>query len=76
MLALPEKPEFDHKSSILYFAVADIRAAHARLVERGVQFRADPVLVAQLPEHDLWMAFFEDSEGNPLALSSEVRRPT
>lgn len=73
MLALPEKPEFDHPSSILYFAVQDIHAAHARLAERGVAFRSEPVLVAKMPDHELWMAFFEDSEGNPLALSCEVR---
>ncbi|MBK7875393.1 MAG: VOC family protein [Planctomycetes bacterium] len=73
MLALPEKKEFDHPSSILYFAVQDIRAAHVRLVERGVAFRSDPVLVAKMPDHELWMAFFTDSEGNTLALSSEVR---
>ncbi len=29
MLTRPEKPEFDHPSSILYFAVPDIQAAHA-----------------------------------------------
>lgn len=73
MLALPEKKEFDHASSILYFAVQDIRAAHARLAGRGVVFRSEPVLVAKLPDHELWMAFFTDSEGNTLALSSEVR---
>jgi catechol 2,3-dioxygenase-like lactoylglutathione lyase family enzyme len=28
MLDTPEKPEFDHPSSILYFAVTDIKAAH------------------------------------------------
>ena len=73
MLALPEKKEFDHASSILYFAVQDIHAAHARLVECCVAFRSEPVLVAKMPDHELWMAFFTDSEGNTLALSSEVR---
>lgn len=73
MLALPEKPEFDHPSSILYFGVEDIRAEHARLVGRGVVFRSEPVCVAKMPDHELWMAFFVDSEGNTLALSCEVR---
>jgi methylmalonyl-CoA/ethylmalonyl-CoA epimerase len=31
MLSRPEKPEFDHPSSILYFAVPDIQAAHLRM---------------------------------------------
>jgi hypothetical protein len=29
--------------------------------------------VAKLPDHDLWMTFLNDSEGNVLALMSEVR---
>jgi len=28
-----------------------------------------------LPDHDLWMTFFRDSEGNMLGLMSEVRPP-
>jgi len=28
-----------------------------------------------MPDHDLWMAFFRDVEGNLQALMSEVPRP-
>lgn len=73
MLSLPESPEFDHPGSILYFQVADLAAAHARLTAAGVRFREPPTRVARLPDHELWMAFFTDSEGNALALMSEVR---
>jgi len=48
-LAVPEKPEFDHPGSVLYFAVADIGAAHAALVARGVVFEEAPHLLAKLP---------------------------
>ena len=72
MLSLPE-PEFDHPSSPLYFKVDDIRARHAELSARGVAFRDEPHLIARMPDHELWMAFFRDSEGNTLALMSEVR---
>jgi len=74
MLDRPEKPEFDHPSSILYFAVPDIQAAHARMKEKGVKFEDEPHLLAKMPDHDLWMTFFRDSEDNVLALMSEVRR--
>ncbi len=74
MLDRPEKPEFDHASSILYFSVADIKAAHASLKEKGVRFEDEPHLIARLPDHDLWMTFFRDSEENVLALMSEVKR--
>ena len=73
MLGRAEKPEFDHPSSILYFAVPDIRAAHAQMKASGTKFEDEPHLIAKLPDHDLWMTFFRDSEGNMLALMSEVR---
>src|SRR3954462_5651626 len=38
MLDRPEKPEFDHASSILYFAVPDIQTAHAGMKAKGVRF--------------------------------------
>jgi methylmalonyl-CoA/ethylmalonyl-CoA epimerase len=74
MLAVPEKPEFDHPSSVFYFKVADILAVAATLESRGVKFEGAPHLIAAMPDHDLWMAFFRDTEGNLLALMSEVRR--
>jgi methylmalonyl-CoA/ethylmalonyl-CoA epimerase len=74
MLDRPEKPEFDHPSSILYFAVPDIQAAYAAMKEKGVQFEDEPHLIARMPDHDLWMTFFRDSEGNLLGLMSEVKK--
>ena len=74
MLDTPEKPEFDHPSSILYFAVTDIKAAHQQMVAQGVRFEDEPHVIARMPDHDLWMTFFRDSEQNLLALMSEVAR--
>ena len=74
MLDRPEKSEFDHASSILYFAVPDIQAAYAGMKEKGVTFVAEPHMIAKMPDHDLWMTFFRDTEDNVLALMSEVRR--
>jgi len=72
MLSLPEKPEFDHPGSILYFKVDNIQQAAQTLTDRGVQFEEQPVFVANMGSYDLWMAFFRDSENNFLALMSEV----
>jgi methylmalonyl-CoA/ethylmalonyl-CoA epimerase len=72
MLTRPEKPEFDHPSSILYFAVPDIQAAYASMKEKGVQFEDQPHVIARMPDHDLWMVFFRDTEGNLMGLMSEV----
>lgn len=73
MLSLPETAEYDHPGSILYFKVPDIEAAHRELEARGVEFAGPPHLVARMPDHELWMAFFPDTEGNTLALMSERR---
>ena len=74
LLGLAETPEQQHPSSTLYFRVADIQAAHATLAGRGVELVGEPHLVAKLADHDLWLAFFRDGEGNTHALMSEVRR--
>jgi methylmalonyl-CoA/ethylmalonyl-CoA epimerase len=76
MLSRPEKGEFDHPTSVLYFKVEDIGAAHDALRSRGVDFVEEPHVIAKLPDHDLWLAGFRDSEGNFLALMSEVRPGT
>ena len=74
MLSPAEKPEFDHPGSILYYRVADIEAAHADLTGRGVAFIDQPHLIHKAPDHDLWMTFFHDTEGNTAALMCEKPR--
>lgn len=74
MLSPPERPEFDHPSSILYFKVADIHSTYTRLAQRGTKTEGQPHLVARMPEHDLWLSEFRDSEGNLMALMAEVPR--
>jgi len=73
MLSLPEEAEFDHPGSVLYYKVDDIQAAWTALKDHGADLRQEPHLLARMPDHELWMAFFRDPEGNTLALMSEVR---
>jgi len=73
MLDKPEKVEAG--TSIIYFKVPEIHEAHEQMKSRGVEFVDKPHLIAKLPDHDLWMTFFRDSEGNLLGLMSEVRPP-
>lgn len=74
MLSRPENPEHDHPGSILYFVVPDIQAAHLKMKANGARFEGEPHLVAKMPDHDLWMTFFRDSENNLMALMSEVKK--
>ena len=73
MLDKPEKVEAG--TSIIYFKVPNINEAHEQMKARGVEFVDKPHLIAKLPDHDLWMTFFRDSEGNLLGMMSEVRPP-
>lgn len=61
-------------SSIIYYDVADIQGTHATLASRGVHFDEPPHIIAPMGDRDLWLAAFRDSEGNRLALMSEVAR--
>lgn len=71
MLTKPSSPELDHKNSILYFEVADCRAAHEALTARGVPFDDAPHLVGKTATHELWMAFCRDPEGNLIGISEQ-----
>jgi methylmalonyl-CoA/ethylmalonyl-CoA epimerase len=61
-------------SSILYFKVDDIESATETLKSRGLGFDQEPHLVAKMPDHELWMAFFRDPDDNILALMCEKKR--
>ena len=73
MLSRPEGTEEPASGSVLYYKVADLPGAYAALQARQVTFIDEPHLIAKLPDHELWMVFFRDSEGNMVALMSEVR---
>jgi methylmalonyl-CoA/ethylmalonyl-CoA epimerase len=72
LLSRPEGVE-SAQAAVLYYKVADIQQAYATLQARQVAFIDEPHLIAKLPDHELWMVFFHDSEGNIVALMSEVR---
>ena len=61
-------------ASLLYYKVSDIAQAHETLVERGVTFDVDPHFGHDMGDHELWLAFFKDSEENQLALMCEVAK--
>ncbi|MBM3494505.1 MAG: VOC family protein [Armatimonadetes bacterium] len=61
-------------SSVIYYKVSDLQAAFTTLSKRGVEFEAGPHVIARMPDHELWMAFFRDPDKNLLALMSEVRQ--
>ena len=59
--------------SVIYYKVPDLQAAFTALSARGLAFETPPHRIAKMPDHELWMAFFRDPDGNLLALMSEVK---
>jgi DNA-binding CsgD family transcriptional regulator/catechol 2,3-dioxygenase-like lactoylglutathione lyase family enzyme len=60
-------------TTILYFRVPDIHDAYQELQSRGVRFAGAPHMIHR---HDSgieeWMAFFDDPDGQPLAIMAQV----
>jgi predicted enzyme related to lactoylglutathione lyase len=65
------------QGSVLYFLVDDIQAAYEELQGRGVKFDGPPhrIFTDDATGIEEWLAFFEDSEGNMLAITSRVAPP-
>ena len=72
-LMLSGHPDPTPSTGIIYFKVGDLEAAHTVIKSRGVSFDDEPHLIARMPDHELWMAFFKDPDGHQLALMSEKR---
>lgn len=73
-LGAPSSPEYA-ANSFLYYRVKDIKTAHQSLSQAGVEFLHDPHVVNRAQDHELWMAGFQDSEGNYAQLMEERALP-
>lgn len=72
MLSEVDAAESGPLSSIVYFGVDDIQQVFEKLNGAGVEFTSPPRQIATVGDHNLWMAFFKDPDGNILGLMSEV----
>jgi len=64
----------EQNESILYFRVPDIRAAHAGLAARDVEFINAPHMIHRHEDGtEEWMAFFKDNDGRPLGLMAQSK---
>lgn len=72
LLSLPEKDEFSHPSSVIYFQVENIWETYKKFTNAGVSFIDEPHIVAKMGGTETWMTFFKDTEGNIHAFISEL----
>jgi len=73
MLDAPAKSQAGSHSSVIYYKVSDLDAAFETLSSRGVRFEEEPHLIAKMPDHELWIGFVRDPDGNLIGLMEEKR---
>ena len=71
MLTTPQGAGEVGRNSILYFKVQDIAGAYETFVERGAVGERPPAMAAKLPDHELWLGFLRDPDGNLVGLMEE-----
>ena len=71
MLSTPQGAGVVGQNSILYFKVSDIVAVHEAIVGRGAKNERAPQLAAKMPDHELWIGFVRDPDGNLIGLMEE-----
>ena len=60
-------------NSILYFKTSNLEATHAEIIARGATHEHSPQLAAKMPDHELWLSFIRDPDGNLVGLMEEKR---
>ena len=74
LMLTEEDGEAPTAESILYLRVPDLHAVKDQLEGRGVKFTHAPHLIHRHEDGtEEWMAFFEDNDGRPLGLMTQVR---
>lgn len=73
MLTTPQGHGEVGKNSVLYFKVTELVGAHAEIVALGARNERDPQLAAKMPDHELWIGFVRDPDGNLVGLMEEKR---
>src|ERR1700748_2008279 len=65
-LSSGQQAEHAESNSFLYFKTADINAFLAEAKTKSVSIHQEPQVIARMPDHDLWLMWIKDSEGNLL----------
>ncbi|MBC3881050.1 VOC family protein [Undibacterium sp. LX40W] len=73
MLTTLQGDPADHRTSSIYYKVADLSHADQQLHKAGIAWERPPALVAKMADHDLWMGFVRDPDHNLIGLMEERR---
>lgn len=73
MLTQPQGSGAPGKNSVLYFKTSSLEEHFQSVVARGAKMEREPQLAATLSDHQLWIGFVRDPEGNLIGLMEERR---
>src|SRR5688572_29722193 len=73
MLTTPPETEEFGKNSLLYFRTSAVDDLYRTVLARGGRGEREPQLTAKLPDHELWIGFVRDPDGNLVGLMEERR---
>lgn len=73
MLTTPQGAGEVGKNSVLYFRITALEPAYQSFVAAGATPERPPQLAAKLPDHELWIGFLRDPDGNLVGLMEEKR---
>ena len=73
MLSTPQGAGTVGTNSTLYFKTENLEATFADLVNRGAKLERAPQMIAKMPDHELWIGFLRDPDGNLVGLMEEKR---
>lgn len=59
------------QGAVIYFKMENIEAWYANKSTSGVVFERVPHLIAKMPDHELWMCFLKDPDGNLIGIMEE-----
>ena len=72
MLTTLQGKEDDHKTSVIYYKVSNIKSSTEQLKLKGVEFEREPQFAAKMEDHDLWIGFLRDPDNNLVGLMAEI----
>lgn len=71
MLSTPQGSGTVGANSTLYFKVNNLSIVFSEIVARGAVSEREPQFAAKLPDHDLWIGFIRDPDGNLIGIMEE-----
>jgi hypothetical protein len=72
MITTLQGAEKDHRTSVIYYKVADIQVATESIKAKRIPFVREPQMAAKMDDHELWIGFIRDPDENLIGIMAEI----